>query len=283
MSEGRFPTYLIIGAMKAGTSALYDALMKHPDAYMVPNKEVYFFDRDDNYTRGLDWYRAQFAGAGGETAVGEASPSYLFFPAAAERIAADLPEARLVAILRDPVARAYSQYGHERFYARERRSFGQAVEEELRHRTAADPYFGYVDRGRYLSQLQRFRRDSLLVLLSDDLKDTAPETYAQLFRFLGIDDTVQIPDPGVVNPYRENRFPALWRAMMRRGLWRKLGPLREPVTRAFIREGVAPKPMDPEVAQQLRDVFADDNAALGAWLGRDLSAWNAGNRVGSRP
>lgn len=284
---GRLPTFVIIGAAKAGTSALAYTVGEHPDAYLVPNKEVYFFDRDDIYANGVEWYRERFAGASSERAIGEASPSYLFFPAAPARMAALIPDAKLIAILRDPVARAYSQYGHERFYARERRSFSRAIDEELGEGPDAGPPFYYVERGRYLPQLLRvcehYPRESLLVLLSDDLSAAPEETFARVFRFLGIDDTVRPTKVGeVINPYRENRFPPLWRFMMRHSLWHKLGPLREPITKAFIRTRVSAPPVDPAVERRLRELFVADNTELGAWLGRDLSAWNA-EAPASRP
>lgn len=275
----QLPSFVIIGAMKSGTSTIATMLDSHPDAYLVPNKEVYFFDRDDFYARGVDWYRERFEGASGQRAVGEASPSYLFFPKAVERMAAVIPDAKLVAILREPVSRAYSHYGHERFYARESRTFAQAIDDELSGRPDPGGPFWYVDRGRYLPQLQRvvdrFPRSQLLVLLMDDLNRDPAGTGREVFRFLEIDDTIEpSPERQRVNPYRENRFPAAWRFMMKHRLWRRLGPLRKPVLRLFIRDEVRQPPIDPDVARRLAETFAADNAALGEWLGRDLSRWS---------
>ncbi|MGH2794652.1 MAG: hypothetical protein ACRDKG_10140, partial [Actinomycetota bacterium] len=175
--------------------------------------------------------------------------------------------------------RAYSQYGHERFYARERRTFAVAIDDELSGGTDAGKPFWYVDRGRYLPQLlrvcERFDRSRLLVLLNDDLRDAADETATRLFRFLEIDESARPSGVGgVVNPYRENRFPSAWRFMMKHRIWRRLGPLREPTLKVFIRTNVKQAPMDPAVRDRLHAAFADDNAALSEWLGRDLTAWS---------
>lgn len=276
----RLPNFAIIGAMKAGTTTVAMMLDDHPDAYLVPNKEVYFFDRDDVFARGIDWYRERFAGASGQKVVGEASPSYMFSAAAIERMAAVIPDAKLIAILREPVSRAYSQYGHERLFARETRSFAQAVDEELSGSPDAGAPFFYVDRGRYLPQLLRvcgrYPRSQVLVLLSDDLRDDPEATTVQVFDFLGIDPSVKPARLGaVINPYRENRFPRAWRFMMKHHLWQRLGPLREAALRLFIRENVRQPPIDPAVRRQLADAFVEENAALGAWLGRDLSSWSS--------
>ncbi|MGH2793814.1 MAG: sulfotransferase, partial [Actinomycetota bacterium] len=93
----QLPNFVVIGAMKAGTSTVATLVDEHPQGYVVPNKEVYFFDRDDVHARGIDWYRGKFADASGQRAVGEASPSYMFWPAAIDRMAAVIPDAKLIA------------------------------------------------------------------------------------------------------------------------------------------------------------------------------------------
>src|ERR671919_2133494 len=107
----RLPTFLVIGAMKSGTTALINSLGKHPDVFALPS-EIHFFDRF--HDRGLDWYRERFAKARGQGAVGESTPEYMYLPHARERIVRDLPGVQLIAILRNPVERAYSHYWHNR-------------------------------------------------------------------------------------------------------------------------------------------------------------------------
>jgi hypothetical protein len=107
---GRLPNFLIVGAMKSGTTSLARYLGAHPQAYVAPEKEINFFERGYVWNRGVDWYASRFEGAGDALAVGEASPSYMYWPTAIERMASVVPDARLIALLRDPVERAYSHY-----------------------------------------------------------------------------------------------------------------------------------------------------------------------------
>ena len=195
------PGFLVIGAQKAGTTALYAYLRWHPEITGPSWKEVSFFDR--HWWRGEAWYRGQFPLRASERLVGEASPSYLFHPLAPERARALVPEAKLVALLRDPVERAYSQYQHEVALGREPLSFEDALEAEEERtrgeleRLVADPrYFSrawwdhtYAARGLYAEQLERwlavYPREQLLVLTTEELGERTAETYAAVLSFLG--------------------------------------------------------------------------------------------------
>jgi hypothetical protein len=200
----RLPDFLILGAQKAGTTALYAYLRWHPHVTGPAFKEVSFFDR--HYARGEAWYRAHLpARVPAGVLVGEASPSYLFHPLAPERVAGLLPEARLIAILRNPVDRAFSHYQHEVSLGRETLSFEDAIdreEERMRgevDRMLRDPsYFSYawwnytyLARGRYAEQLERwfavFPRDQVLVLSTDELADDTAATYRRVLDFLGVE------------------------------------------------------------------------------------------------
>ena len=197
------PDFLIIGAQKAGTTALYAYLRRHPAITGPSWKEVSYFDR--HYERGEAWYRGNFPNrvrARGKL-VGEASPSYIFHPLGPERVKALVPEARLVALVRNPVERALSHYHHEVALGREPLSFEDALdaeEERLRgekERLAADSsYFSrawwshaYKARGRYAEQLERwlavFPRERLLILPSEDLGGEPERTHARVLDFLG--------------------------------------------------------------------------------------------------
>jgi hypothetical protein len=195
------PHFLVLGAQKAGTTALYAYLRWHPAITGPSWKEVSFFDR--HWWRGPAWYRGQFPLRSGTRLVGEASPSYLFHPLAPERVGALVPDARLVALLRDPVARAYSHYQHEVALGREPLSFEDALAAEPERtrgeeaRLVADARafsrawwdHTYVARGLYADQLERwlavFPREQLLVVRSEDLGERAAETYDEILAFLG--------------------------------------------------------------------------------------------------
>jgi len=238
----------VIGAQKAGTTALYAYLRWHPGITGPSWKEVSFFDR--HWWRGEAWYRGHFPLRAGGRLVGEASPSYLFHPLAPERARALVPEVKLVALLRDPVARAYSQYQHEVALGREPLSFEDALEaEEARlrgevERLVADPRafsrawwdHTYAARGRYAEQLERwlavFDREQLLVVRSEDLGERPAETYAEVLAFLG------------AASHELESYP-----------------------RVFEREYA---PMRPETRRSLAASFAEPNRRLGELLGRDF-------------
>ena len=195
------PGFLILGAQKAGTTALYAYLRWHPGITGPAWKEVSYFDR--HYRRGVHWYRGHFPLRPGERLVGEASPGYLFHPLAPERVWATVPDARLIVLLRDPVDRALSHYHHEVALGREPLTFEEAIEAEPERtrgeeeRLVREPgYFSrawwdytYLARGRYADQLERwlavFPREQLLVVASDELAVEPGETYGRVLEFLG--------------------------------------------------------------------------------------------------
>jgi hypothetical protein len=194
------PDFLILGAQKAGTTALYDYLTRNPAVSGPPWKEVSFFDR--HWARGERWYRGNFP-RHARPPVGEASPGTLFHPDAPRRVRSLVPAVRLVAVLRDPVARAHSHYRHEVALGREPLSFEDALAAEDERmdgeleRMAADPaYFShgwwtwtYRARGLYAEQLERwyavFPREQLLVLLNDELAADTAGTVARVLDFVG--------------------------------------------------------------------------------------------------
>jgi hypothetical protein len=286
------PNFLIVGAMKSGTTSLASYLSAHPDVFMSPVKELAFFERESVWSRGTGWYEEQFAGAGGETAIGEATPNYMFFPWSVERIAATLPGVRVIACLREPVARAHSHYLH--WYedmVRERRPFARAVEDELAAGADAQvedvldadpPYYGYLARGRYLEQLTRladtFGRENVHVVLLDDLEADPAAVYAATCRFLGVDDAFRPDNLGVKeNAYHQWRPAWLWRFMIRHRVFDRM-PQR--VAQWLALDVMTPRlkevpAMAPEVRERLAAFYAPHNERLGEWLGRDLSRWSA--------
>jgi hypothetical protein len=205
------PTYLVIGAQKSGTTSLHDYLAEHPAVLSSAAKEVQYFHR--YYKKGELWYRSRFPLAlhaarvrrkvGMRPAIGEASPDYLFDPRAPARVHAFDPGMKLIAVLRDPVERAYSQWRMEQRRGNETRSFEEALdreeaelEDELTRLRQTNGYLdapfrmSYVARGRYAEQLERwlafFPREQLLVLVSDELRADPAEAMDRAWSFLGL-------------------------------------------------------------------------------------------------
>ena len=203
------PNFIVIGAAKAGTTALYWYLSEHPAVFMSKVKETNFFaygvDEEGRLLYGdpdvhrfpvksLAQYQELFAGAGDAAAVGEASPIYLECPQSAGRIRDLLPEARLICGLRQPVERAYADY--LMYLWRRGRRF--EPERDLTSSSVwARPDSRWMQVSRYHEQLSRyfavFPRERLHVFLIDDLKRGAIDTVQGVYRFLEIDSTF-VPD-----------------------------------------------------------------------------------------
>lgn len=194
------PDFLVIGAQKAGTTALYAYLRWHPSIGGPFWKEVSFFDR--HWARGAGWYRGQFPLRRDGMLVGEASPSYIFHPLAPARVFSVVPDVRIIALLREPGDRAYSQYQHESALGRESLSFEDALaaeDERLEgeiERLCSDPRafsrawwdHTYVSRGLYADQLERwlefFPREQVFVVTTEEFGARPEETYASVLAFL---------------------------------------------------------------------------------------------------
>ena len=277
------PNFLIIGAAKAGSTALAAYLGSHPDVFMASEKEVHFFD--DHFQRGVDWYASRFEAVRGERAVGDATPTYMYTDEAIGRMADLLPDAKLIAILRNPVDRAYSHYWWMRALD-ERRPFADAVHDEILGREEADPE-KYVAAGRYLERLERvcgyYPRSSLHVVILEELRASARASYAEVCRFLGVDDQVVPPNLGAVhNPAYRLRSPALRTWMLRLHAWRRLPfDIAVRIDR-MNRVAFQPPPMDRHVRAELEGYYEKHNAALAAWLDRDLSVWRSPSRDATR-
>jgi len=275
MSTGRLPDTFIVGEMKCGTTALANYLSGHPDVFVVPGKEVHFFNRDEVWARGRDWYAELFAGAAGERRLVDGSPSTLFYGHAVERLAATVPEARIVAILRHPAERAWSHYWHEQFLGTQLGTFDDVVEREL-----AEPREPHViARGRYLKSIDRllehFPRERVHVIVLDDLEAHPESTWKALCRFLDIDPAYEPPNLTMpVNPATEHRARWLFVGLYRFRLWRWMPRrvavwLHHALTRPADRQALG-----GATRERLVETYREDNAALGRWLGCDLSAWD---------
>jgi len=170
----RLPNFIYIGPDKAGSSWLHDVLIEHPEIFMTPAKDLYFFDR--YFDKGLDWYAHHFERAADEKIVGEVCQDYLFHPDAAERIGKTLDDVRFMVTLRDPVDRAFSSYLYMLKMGQRPGTFGAA----LRGRPEL------IEHGRYGSGLARFADrfgdDSIYVEVFDNLQ-ADPEAFIE--RLLG--------------------------------------------------------------------------------------------------
>lgn len=300
----KIPDFLIIGAQKCGTTALYEALRRHPDIYMSPIKEPFYFVLNDapppykvpsaEYAQRLrpTWheYIALFQGATGQRAIGEASALYLssYQPeVTAAAINARLPAVRLIALLRHPVDRAWSAFQYYRMRGFEPcERFADALKAEaLRNQSDWCPDLRYFANGRYYANLRpyfdRFPRQQMRVYLYEEWSQQPQAVLRDVFTFLGVDDTVTI------EPRRANvtflcrhdwlrRFldePNAARRMLEtvlQGRWRArvYGRLR-----AYNRR--QPPALDAGLRRALTERYRSDIEQLQTLIDRDLSLWLA--------
>jgi Sulfotransferase domain len=252
------PDFVVIGAQKSGTTALYTLLSQHPALLPAALKEVHYFDL--NFERGVEWYRSHFPTRvrlerraerlGVRAITGEASPYYLFHPDVPRRMHALLPNARLIVLLRDPVRRAISHHNHEVQDGFETLSFSEAIEAEPRRlapfseKSAIDRqaaafshlHHSYLARGRYAEQLERwfavYPRERFLIIESGEFFDDPACAVSQVVAFLGLP------------PHRLDNY-------------------RNETSRH-------PSDVDPDTQRRLYTYFAPHNERLYRLLGSDL-------------
>jgi hypothetical protein len=253
------PDYLIAGGQRCGTTSLQQYLIQHP-GITPPGvlKGIHYFDT--NYDEGFDWYRGHFPTRlarslkerrGGTLLTGEASPYYMFHPLVPERIGKELPDAKVIVLVRDPADRAYSHYLHEVRRGFEDLSFEDALDHEAERidgeeeKMRRDPSYvsfehqhhTYLARGRYIEQIERIVKhlghDRLLVIGSEDFFRESKRTYHEVLTFLGLPEFT----PGDFEAQNANVYR---------------------------------DPLSPELRARLDDHFADSNRRLFEFAGRDF-------------
>jgi len=268
------PNFLVVGAMKAGTTTLQHILARHPDVFMA-RLEAHFFDKDDNYRRGLDWYAQHFEGAEGKTAIGEKTPTYSYLPAAAERIHTHFPDIKLVWLFRDPVKRAYSNYWHAVKRGEEPLSFEEAVGQE-EERIQRNIFRGYVRRSIYADQVERFldlfAREQMFFITFETLVREPEQVLSGLWRFLEVEDfaisQVERVRSNVTYIPHSKRLEHMARRLLGNGI-----PYRI-VSRMNRRLVPGYPPIALQIRDQLKEFFRPHNRRLAELTGLDTGIWD---------
>jgi len=296
------PNFLIIGAAKSGTTALYQYLKQHPQIYMSSVKEPEFFAFEGENLNfngpgdvprlsitNIEDYQAQFQGASNSKAIGEASPLYLYSPKAPHRIKHYVSEARLIVILRDPVERAYSQF---LMFVRDGRettdNFTMALlEENTRVHNNWAWGWHYTRVGFYYSQLKRyfdqFNPEQIKVYLYEDLCDNPLGVLQDIFCFLEVDEKF-IPNISLKHnisgiPSNKSLHTFLTKSNFLRTTLKSLVPnllhrqIKTILINQIVNRNLLKPDLDMEVRNQLIDVFQEDIIQLQNLIHRDLSAW----------
>ena len=266
--------FLIIGATKSATTWLQRSLQADPCVSM-PDPELHYFSRA--YSRGDDWYLSQFAATASTLVAGEKSNSYLESREAADRIAEKLPHVKLVAQLRNPVERAYSDY----CMMYRRGEVGRDVERYLDPRNSQGEHARLVGLGFYGRQLQayydRFPSERILVTFYETIGTQPEEHLATVRSFLGLPAT---PSGSVVRGKVKDKTTPMLRPELRRVL-RSLKPVVAPLrnnpyfqkVHSALATEISYSPFPDSSRARLIDHYAADVEALGRLVGRDLSAW----------
>lgn len=198
----RLPDFVVLGAQKAGTTSLHAALQRHPQLFLPAQKELHYFSNHSE--RPLSWYAAHFAPARPQQHCGEVTPYYLFHPEVPQRLAAALPDARLIVLLRDPVERTLSHYFHALRRGNDSLPLEAALAAEAERLNGAEAALAlpggahlahqqqsYLARSRYELQLPRFaawqQRGRLLVLRCEELFAQPCATLERVLNFLEVD------------------------------------------------------------------------------------------------
>lgn len=290
------PNFLIIGAAKAGTTALHTYLQQHPQVYMTPDKETNFFafEGENLNFQGpgdeainqfslttLESYQAEFQNVSKEKAIGEACPLYLYHPKAPEGIRSYIPDVRLIVILRNPVDRAYANFLHIVRDDREPcRDFDLALQqEEKRIKDNWEWFWHYIQLGYYNEQLQRyyqiFDRQQIRVYLYEDLCQNSLALMQDIFRFLDIDDNF-IPDLNI----RPNKS-GMPKNLLFHQLLTKPNPLKsflKPLFPSILRQKIQHQNLTtPQISSEakafLKELYRQDIIKCQDLIDRDLSLW----------
>jgi hypothetical protein len=295
----RMPNLFIVGAAKAGTTALYDYLAQHPQVFLSRVKEPMFFSREEYYARGLDWYEDfYFRGAENYPVRAEATPHYLYW---SEKVAPRIKEVygersiKFIVSFRDPVSRAYSWYWNMVREGREELDFDEAlrVEEHRLEQNRNELYqlgsmvYGYSAGSRYVSLLQPylelFSAEDFFFVFQDDLKSRVNETCANIFEFLGIESSIQISSSNR-NPAAMPRSRLLHKTLRQRSLLKEFikpfmpGRVRRRVKSKMLQANLKETPyapLDPQLAHDLRLSYRTEIEKLEKITGRELSSWKA--------
>jgi hypothetical protein len=264
------PEFLIVGAMKAGTTSLFSWLGSQPEIYVPSVKEPNFFNDERIWSKGEGWYRGLFAETGPDQISGEASVGYTAPSGAAvsaPRIASVLPDARIVFLVRDPIERLRSHYRHEVLRGRERRSFEEAL---------ADRRSPYVERSCYFKCFEPFtllfRRERIAIVRSEELYGPREEAWHDVLAFLGLGARPRPATQLNVSEERPQFSPAM-RALWDAGL-RRPPSFVPAVVRRALRPLLLRRSPDPllrtaggSVPAEIVATLEDDAARFKAWLG----------------
>lgn len=278
------PTFMVVGAQKAGTTWLFECLSEHPEIFVPDIKEVHFFSRpeDSRFSRhhkGLDWYLSLFPDQGYK-ATGELTPDYMYYSHCAQALKDSNPDLKLIFMLRDPVDRTYSAYWMTKAHRKDMPSFEDMLDQNQ----------SYIERGFYYTQIQRFLdlfpRDQIRIYIYEEVVRDPDPFFVDLYNFLGVDpgfkpysstkkigETKKLPQPfgfifyKILSPIINTPVVLpLWRFLRRKTNIKEW--LFGRLTRGGSKQG-SYEPLDPTMRAKLTETFREENQKLFQLLDRE--------------
>jgi len=297
MSSKRVLDFIIIGAQKSGTTSLFRYLETHPQIYMPPEKEIPYFSDPARLAKGWDWYLDEFFGeAPADQLWGTSTPHYMTFPGVAGQIKRVLPNVKLIALLRHPIDRAYSQFRMAVRRGYETRTFEQAVDELLKPEVlqearespgGTNTYLTLGEYGRILATFyEHFAPEQITVFFASELENQPATVSKSIFEFLGVRADFVPPNLGAAYHRGGTRRRLPWADYRRlkgvgfldplRAIWRGLVPLRNRKLFWYWLEqwNVVPdkgkETVTAAVRRRLGEHFEADGQTLSALTGRAI-------------
>jgi hypothetical protein len=292
------PNFFCLGAPKSGTTTLYDVLKKHSDIFLSSFKEPHFFDINDNWEQGVDWYKKNyFSKSNNETMIGDFTPTYLSLPYVAKRIKNSIDgPLKFIIILRNPTDRAYSHYLHSKRDGYENLKFLKALKKEKSRLIEANSQndtlkllkFGYVSQGLYAEQLKvyfkYFERSQFHIVLFEDFILNQEAVSNEILKFLGLNTSLELDFNIQSNKASEAKFPFIKRLLKENSIIQKIArfvvpsfiirqKLRNMIHRLNNKELNKDKISKEDLKTIYETYFKDDIIELEKILDKDLSTW----------
>ncbi len=288
------PNFLIVGAPKAGTTSLYHYLSEHPEVFMSEPKEVNFFSAEEIEKQGLYYkdfkassleeYKKLFKKVKDEKAIGEGSVSYLFYPQTPIKIKREIPDVKIIILLRNPVERAYSHYLMDFRMGLVTLSFEDIIYKNANHKNLHLYYQQYIELGFYYDQVKRylniFGREKVKVYLQEDLRKIPDTVICDLYDFLGINKTFRPDTNQVHNSFsmpKNKLIHKLYAFNSLRILLKDIFPsfVKEKIKTVFFERKNKPK-LKEESKKYLQELYHKDIEKLETLIEKNLSSWYKG-------
>jgi hypothetical protein len=281
----QLPNFIVIGAPKSGTTSLYYYLRQHPDVYLPNVKELHYFSFPelgqtsagpgdalvrDGLCQSWEQYTSHYLRASNQAAIGDISPSYLYYSSSAQKIRETLGMVKIIAIIRNPVDKAYSQYMHMIREGLESLSFQEALAAETgRQEQGWGDIWRYAESSLYADRLNEFitvfGRENVKIVLFDDFSKRTPAVLADLLQFIGVDPAVRIPTNEKFNRTGTQKNPFITKMMQHRSWLKTLvkfvlpSDIRFKLRNWIVTANTGDKPvLSPELRATLLKYFHND-------------------------